>query len=126
MHALHGLNVKLAAQVATIILLNVVVSPKKSTGQFMIMISTLIACLKNQDLSKLQESQAMINVIEAMNSIRMLAPAFLKLSAFLDAMKVNFKILLSTVDVLTLIQVIRFMIMVLELTVELILFLSQS
>ena len=125
-HALHGLNVKLAAQVATTTLLNVVVSLKKSIGQSMIMISTLIACLKNQNLSRLQESRAMISVIEAMNSIGMLAPACLKLSAFLDAMKVNSKILSSTVDVLTLIQVIRFMIMVLELTVGLILFLSQN
>lgn len=61
-----------------------------------------------------------------MLSIRMPAPVFPKLSAFLDAMIVNFRILLNTVDVLTLIQVIRFMIMVLELIVELILLLSQS
>ena len=60
--ALHKFNVELAAQVATTILLNVVVLPKKSTGQSTITISTLIACLKNQNLSRLQESQAMISV----------------------------------------------------------------
>ena len=36
--ALHKFNVKLAAQAATTILLNVVVSPEKSTGQSMITI----------------------------------------------------------------------------------------
>ena len=61
-----------------------------------------------------------------MLSIRMLAPVCPKLSAFLDAMIMNFRILLNTVDVLTLIQVIRFMIMALELIVGLILFPSQS
>lgn len=60
--ALHKFNVKLAVQAATTILLNVVVSPKKSTGQSTITISTLIACLKNHNLSRLQESQAMISV----------------------------------------------------------------
>ena len=61
-----------------------------------------------------------------MLSIRMLAPVCPKLSAFLDAMIVNFRILSNTVDVLTLIQVIRFMIMALVLIVGLILIPCQS
>ena len=67
-------------------------SQKKNTGQFMTTILMICACQKNHLLSKLQGSQAKINVEVDMLLIKMLVLVSLRLDAFLDAILMNSEI----------------------------------
>ena len=101
-----------------------VASQKKNTGRSLIIILMTCVCQKKNRLSKSQGSQVKINVEVDTLLIKMLVLVSLRLDAFLDAILMNTKILLSTVAVLILIRVTRSMDTVLGLIVGIRFFLS--
>ena len=103
-----------------------VASQKKNTGRSLIIILMTCVCQKKNRLSKSQGSQVKINVEVDTLLIKMLVLVSLRLDAFLDAILMNTKILLSTVAVLILIRVTRSMDMVLGLIVGMRIFLSLA